>query len=43
MRYIGGQEDWVAPQLTDGHLVQGIAELAGDDYTERKYRLWHVD
>ncbi|BEI79986.1 hypothetical protein CcaverHIS002_0105150 [Cutaneotrichosporon cavernicola] len=31
MRFIGGQQHWVTPQLTEGHFVNDISQLTGDD------------
>lgn len=38
MRFIGGQQLWVAPPLTEGHFVNDISQLTGDDnlYKERE-------
>ncbi|KLT42978.1 hypothetical protein CC85DRAFT_317684 [Cutaneotrichosporon oleaginosum] len=31
MRFIGGQQHWVTPQLIEGHFVNDISQLTGDD------------
>lgn len=31
VRYIGGEQAWVAPPMAEGHLVQGLSELTGDE------------
>lgn len=37
MRFIGGEQDWVAPPLAEGHLVTGVTELTGDEgFPDRK-------
>lgn len=37
MRFIGGEQDWVAPPMQEGHLV-AVADLTGEEYQEREYR-----
>ncbi|GMK54353.1 hypothetical protein CspeluHIS016_0109390 [Cutaneotrichosporon spelunceum] len=39
MRFIGGQQHWATPQLTEGHFVNDMSELTGDDGNAYKERL----
>ncbi|KAL1409853.1 hypothetical protein Q8F55_003852 [Vanrija albida] len=41
MRFIGGDQDWIAPTLQDGHLVRSINELHTDESALGDLQLYH--